>query len=263
VRAVNLLAKLSILLLVAMRQIPSEECNGADQDGVAAQVDGESLAVAGSIAIKEDLGTSGVTGTPCEEVHGNADRLLRLPSNITCQHGHSQTLCSPESEDNPVTDEKPSSCRVVRVFHCHDDNGADEGWNHKDSHSQQILTRLLAQPRRTHQCEDDNCTKHHGEKLGLEDRELQAVDNNVVESTESRRRQCSAYLDEHVAVGLGIEKSLLELIGAELPVLETCLVGSNAFNHELLVLLREALGAHGRVYRVVSGQSPKLHSLTL
>jgi hypothetical protein len=80
--------------------------------------------------------------------------------------------------------------------------------------------------------------------LNLEDIETEILNDDVVEGTESRSGEGSEDLDTHVAVGLGIEESLLELVGTELLVLETGLVRADTLNHELLVFFRPALGAH-------------------
>lgn len=80
--------------------------------------------------------------------------------------------------------------------------------------------------------------------MNLEDIETEILNDDVVEGTESRSWEGSEDLDTHVAVGLGIEESLLELVGTELLVLETGLVRADTLNHELLVFFRPALGTH-------------------
>lgn len=117
----------------------------------------------------------------------------------------------------------------------------------ENKHSEQVLVPLPSCPGRCHECENDDGTKHHSKELGFKDGELEALDNNVVESAESGCRQGCADLDQHVAVGLGVHQSLLELVRTEGLVLQTGLIGSNALDHALLVLFGEALGAHRRI----------------
>src|SRR5690242_3801194 len=107
-------------------------------------------------------------------------------------------------------------------------------WDLRDqehNHGVQVLVPLPGCPGRSHEREDDDSTEHHCEKLGLKNRKLEALDDDGVESAESRRGQGGANLDQHVAVGLGIGESLLELVGTELLVLKTGLVGSDTLNH--------------------------------
>lgn len=102
--SVNVLAEFSVLLLVAQSQVKSQKGNDKEQCRVAAEMDGEGFEVA-RIVVEEDLGSSGVTGTPSEEVKSDADGLFGLPANISSQQAHTETLCSPEGEDDPVADE--------------------------------------------------------------------------------------------------------------------------------------------------------------
>jgi hypothetical protein len=122
---VDLLAKLTVLFLVAEREVESQERNDEEQGRVASKVDGERLEVA-RIIVEEDLGTNCVTRAPCDEVHCDADRLFSLPSHITREHTHSETLCSPEGEDDPVADKQTGSGRIIGVLYSHDHDSADE-----------------------------------------------------------------------------------------------------------------------------------------
>lgn len=105
----------------------------------------------------------------------------------------------------------------------------------------------LHQPSRAHERNNDNNTKDHGEKLSLQKGKSETFDDDVVESTETRCGKRGEELNTHVAVNLGVEESLLDLVGTELLVLKTSLVGADTLNHELLVLLGPALGAHGAI----------------
>ena len=125
--------------------------------------------------------------------------------------------------------------------------GEVDSRNQEEEHGVQILVVLLCQPCGGHECEDNDGTEDHSKELSLENREFEALNDDVVESPEAGCGQSGADLDQHVAVGLGVTKSLLELVRTENPVLKTSLVGSDTLNHELLILFREALSAHGRV----------------
>lgn len=159
---IDILAELPVLLLVAESQVESQKGNDEEKGRVAAKMDGKGLEVAG-IVVEEDLGARGVSSTPGEEVHGDADRLLGLASDVSGKHTHSETLRGPESEDNPVTDEEAGAGSTVLVLDSHDDNSTNESpsielgqcdlnvcWrnlrNHEYSHGEQILFRLLDHP---------------------------------------------------------------------------------------------------------------------
>ena len=122
--------------------------------------------------------------------------------------------------------------------------GEVDSRNQEEEHGVQILVVLLCQPCGGHECEDNDGTEDHSKELSLENREFEALNDNVVESPKAGCGQSGADLDQHVAVGLGVTKSLLELVRTENPVLKTSLVGSDTLNHELLVFFRPALGAH-------------------
>lgn len=126
-RSVCLLAKLAVLLIVAMHKVPPQEQNDCDQNTVAAQVNRQGLDVARCVTVKEDLRPCGVSGAPCKEVHCDADRFLGLSADVACQHRHAETLCSPEGEDNPVRNQETSAGGVIGVFDGHDYDRADEG----------------------------------------------------------------------------------------------------------------------------------------
>lgn len=55
--------------------------------------------------------------------------------------------------------------------------------NDEPQHNQEILTRLLHQPYRQHQDENDVKSQHHRKKLGLENSEVKAGDDDVCKRT--------------------------------------------------------------------------------
>ena len=122
-----LLSELAVLLVVSVHQVPSQEQDDGNQDTVAAQVDRQGLDVARRVAIEEDLGTCGVSGTPREEVHRDADGFLSLSADISCQHRHAETLRRPEGEDDPVGDQETGAGGVVGILNGHDHDCADKG----------------------------------------------------------------------------------------------------------------------------------------
>ena len=126
VSSVNLGAEFAVLSLVARGQVEAEEEDDEDEESVASEVNGQSLAITGLVTVEEDLRTGGITGAPSEEVHGDADGLLRLSTDVSGQHGHAETLCSPEREDYPVTDEEAGTSSVVLVLDGHDDDSTNE-----------------------------------------------------------------------------------------------------------------------------------------
>jgi hypothetical protein len=105
-RRVRLLAELPILLLIPADKIPAQEQNHQHQQAVAAEVDTERFQVAGLVAVEEDLGARGIAAAPREEIHGDADGFLRLPTNVSREHRHAETLGRPEGEDDPVAYEE-------------------------------------------------------------------------------------------------------------------------------------------------------------
>lgn len=141
----DIFAKLTILLLVAEREIKSQKGNDEDKSRIAAEMDSQGLEVA-RVVVEEDLGASSVASAPGEEVHGNAYRLLGLTSNISREHGHAETLGCPESKDDPVTDQQTGPSCTVFVLDSHNDNGTDESRDQVNGHGQQVLLGLLDDP---------------------------------------------------------------------------------------------------------------------
>lgn len=90
-------------------------------------MDGQGLAIAGSIAIEEHLRASCISSAPSEEIHCNANRFLGLATDVPGQHRHAETLCCPEGKDYPVADEETGAGGMVLVFYSHDNNSANEG----------------------------------------------------------------------------------------------------------------------------------------
>lgn len=226
-------------------------------------MNGQRLEVA-RVIVEEDLGANSVAGAPGKKVHGDADGLLGLPSDITRQHGHTETLGCPKGKDDPVADEQTGSGCAVCILNSHDDNGTCESWDQIYGHSQKVLLCLLDDIDRAHEREDDNGAKNHGQKLSLKNTESESLDDDVVKSTKSRSRKRGEYLDTHVAVGLGVEKCFLELVRAKLLVLKTSLVGAYALDHQLLVFFRPALCAHRAVGKPPNNeQSPQKGDATV
>lgn len=126
-RSIDLRSKLRILLLIARSQIEAQEDDDKHQERVATQMDRQSLAVAGRVAVEEDLRSRSVAAAPREEVHGDADGFLGLPADVARQHRHAETLRGPEGEDDPVADKQAGAGSGVCVFDRHDDYGADKG----------------------------------------------------------------------------------------------------------------------------------------
>jgi hypothetical protein len=117
----------------------------------------------------------------------------------------------------------------------------------KCQHDQQVLASLLDEPRRAQQHDDDIKTKNHCKKLGLKNREVEAGDNDVGESSKAACWQSSEHCDATVAPSLRVLESLYHLLSLELLVLETGLVRADSFDHEVLVFFSKALCSHGRV----------------
>lgn len=117
----------------------------------------------------------------------------------------------------------------------------------KTQHDEQVLSGLLDQPGGAQEDDNDIETQDHGEKLRLQHGEIEAADDDVGERTQTAGWQGGEDLNGAVAVHLGIAEGLPHLVGAELLVLHTSLVGTDSFNHQVLVLLAETLGAHRRV----------------
>lgn len=119
--------------------------------------------------------------------------------------------------------------------------------DNKAQHDQQVLLILLHQPSRCEQDDDNIETQHHGQKLALQGSKVEALHDNTGKGTQTTGRQGSEHLDTAVAPCLRVTESLPHLVRAELSVLNTGLVGTQALNHHVLVLLAEALGTHRRV----------------
>lgn len=66
-------------------------------------------------------------------------------------------------------------------------------------------------------------------------------------------------MDEAVAPALGVEEGLLDLLGTELAVLKTGLIGADALDHQGFVLFAEALGSHGAVGHPVDDEATPDH----
>lgn len=130
----------------------------------------------------------------------------------------------------------------------HENGGANEGEDHKGQHDVDRLVRLLRDPCRAEKDDDDVKAKHHGEKLRLKDSKAEAVDDDVCECAEARRREGGGQRHHAVSPDLRIKESLLELIPLKLSVLHAGLVVADALDHFELLLLGKTLGAHRGVW---------------
>lgn len=114
-------------------------------------------------------------------------------------------------------------------------------------HDKRVLTRLVDEPGRRHQDNDDVEPEHHGQQLRLQHGKIERSDDDIGKSAQAAGGQGGEDLDQTVAPQLGVEQGLFDLVRAEFPILQTGSVAADALDHEMLVLLGEALCAHGRV----------------
>lgn len=130
--------------------------------------------------------------------------------------------------------------------------------NYESKHGERILVVLLDEPDRAHQHDDDVEAKDHGEQLRLESAEAErSLDDDVGERTETAGGKRGGQLDASVAPGLRICEGIPDLFLFKFLVLDTGLVVSNTLDHQLLVLLGEALGSHGRIRHVNQHDGPE------
>lgn len=119
--------------------------------------------------------------------------------------------------------------------------------NNEAKHDEQILVVSLNQPRGGEQYNDDIETEHHGQQLRLQLGKIEALDDDIGKGAQPTRWESREDLDGAVTVHLWVTDGLPKLVGTEFPVLQTRLVGAHPLNHQMLVLLAEALGTHWRV----------------
>lgn len=134
-RITNILSKLPVLLLIPEHEVKPQERNNTKQRRVASEMNSQGLEITW-VAVEKHLGSNRVTRAPREEVHGDADGFLGLAADVTCEHGHAETLGSPEGENDPVGDEQTGFGGFVCVFDGHDDDCAGKGGDHEDSHGE-------------------------------------------------------------------------------------------------------------------------------
>lgn len=207
-------------------------------------------------------GTDGVADGPGDKGGSYDGGLLGGAGDVAGDHGETEGLGGPEGEGDVVADEEADLGAHVLVLDGHEDDGSDVGSmlsvdgtlvaednsrDDKGAYDEQVLSGLLDQPGGAQEDDDNIEAQYHGQQLRLQDRKLEATDDDVGERTQPAGREGGEDLNGAVAVHLRVAEGLPHLVGAELLVLHTGLVGADSLDHQVLVLLGEALGAHGRV----------------
>lgn len=168
-------------------QVPPQEDNDRHQEDVAAHVGGKGNEVPRLVPVQEDLGSDGITSRPPDEVHGDGDGALGLAGHVSGNERHGQVLRGPERQHDVIGEQEADFLSHAAVFlDRHEDDGADEGRDDVQAHDEEVLARLLDEPGRGEQDDDNDGTEDHGEELGLETGEAEVCDDEVGEGAETR-----------------------------------------------------------------------------
>lgn len=99
--------------------------------------------------------TNSVSSGPAHKVDGDNNGFLGLPRYVSRKHTHGQSLCGPETEDDVVGHQQACLGGSVLVDDCHEDDGSNKRRDHINSHGDQILASLPADPCRAEKNDND------------------------------------------------------------------------------------------------------------